>query len=192
VPRWAGHVRAVGAAALQGGTAASAQCRWRLWPSRGEPQVAEVRANRDPPPIEPPPSIGYLPTLLLRSQRQSRGWTRARPNSAWGWPTAATEGRAPITVLARAHGNTRPGRAKPAVGWPRRPRHYDDVKQATMLRQGKGAAKEGRGRRDASGGWRLHHLLEGDKGWRRRSAKQGRGGGPDTRAVVAMVTALRR
>jgi hypothetical protein len=58
-----------------------------------------------------------------------------------------------------------------------------------MLRQGKGAAKEGRGRRDASGGRRLHHLLGG---WLEETLGQaGPGGGLDTRAAAAMVTALR-
>jgi hypothetical protein len=104
VPRWAGHMRAVGATALRGGTTASAQHRWRLWPSQGEPQVAEVRASRDPPPIEPPPPIGYLP--LFFSGRRGRAEDGRElgpiPSGASRWP------RQRVTRPSRyQHGPTR-------------------------------------------------------------------------------------
>jgi hypothetical protein len=118
---------------VEGRRGGLATCAWHGWRRSSAARTRQHRAGE---------GSGHA-SLLLRSQRQSRGWIRAWLTPARGWPTAATEGRAPVTVPARAHRNTRPNRAKPTAGWPRRPRHCDDVDLAAVLRQGKGVAKEG-------------------------------------------------
>jgi hypothetical protein len=56
-----------------------------------------------------------VPLRQLR-MRQSRGWTRARPKTRPGWPTAATEDRAPTTVPLRRQAETATEAARAARG----------------------------------------------------------------------------